>query len=69
MMLFRVAQLIRHYANQGTMWLLNTAFAVDQLSAILMEHARRYHGRLGLRIWTKTKHGKTAIVRMRNMRW
>ena len=67
-MLFRLAQLIRHYTSQWTLWLLNTAFAIDQLSEILLKHAQRQYEHVGARLTFRLRQGKAELIRIRNVR-
>ena len=60
-MLFRLASLIRFYANQVTLWLLNSAFAVDQLTDILLEHARRHYWHPIVKLTVRKCKGKTVL--------
>ena len=57
-MLFHLASLIRHYTNLFTLWVLNTAFAIDRLSEELLGYVRRHYWRPRVRLtFTRTRRG------------
>ena len=66
-MLFRLAGLIRHYTSRWTLWLLDAAFAIDQISEGLLEHVRRHYWRpVVLMTFKRNKRG-AIVLRFKNL--
>ena len=66
-MLFRLAGLIRHYTSRWTLWLLDAAFAIDQLSNGLLEHVRRHYWRPMVRVTFKRNKRGAAVLQFKNL--
>ena len=66
-MLFQLASLIRHYTNLFTLWVLNTAFAIDRLSEELLGYAQRHYWRPLVQVTFKRTKKGAVMLRFKNL--
>ena len=61
MMLFHLMSIARVYVTRATNWLLVSAFALDQMTETLLEHARRHYWHPMVRLTVRKRNGKTVL--------